>query len=241
MKKYISVLIGVVVTVLVVAAILFRAQIATLFAAPPPCGQDTLTLNETTYLIQTVNEPPPAAPKTLPAALMLAGSDPAPVIWLYDSHTLDLPSTGLPAVITWANCNTATYLLQDPQPQPPTPTDLTLIVNGVTLHASLQTAEISAIPSPNPSDLLLEVSLLETQIDAETITFTIKIVNYGKNTVSATAQTITLGGVSPQISQPILPQEIDPGASANLTVTFARPTTLPAELKVFDAVYEVGE
>lgn len=240
MRKTTYALVGLVIAALIAAVLLFWAPFAALFATPPPCGQDTLTLGEVTYPLQTVAAPPQSAPSTLPAALILGKNETAPTVWLFDTRPLSL-QPGSSIIITQDNCSTVTYQLQDQQTQAALNADLTLIVDGQTLYASLQEAEISAIPTPNPSDVLLETSLLETQTNAETVTIRLEIANYGQKPVSLTAQNLTLAGAAPQSSQPPLPQSLAPGVRISLVLTFARPTALPAELRIFDAIYDVSE
>lgn len=241
MRKRTCMLIGLAIIALIVAAILFYPQIASLFTPPPPCERDTLTLGEVTYPIQAITKTPVALPDTLPAALMLSAQDDAPVIWLYDSRPLDLLQPGMTFVITRSSCDTATYRLQDPQSLSEAEAALILIVDGVRLPASLQEAEIMTFPTPDPSDMLLEVSLLKTQVNEDTITISIAIANYGQRVIRVMGQDITLNGAAPQSSLPALPQEVAPGASINLTITFARPPALPTVLRIFDALYDVTE
>jgi hypothetical protein len=167
---------------------------------------------------------------------------------------------GEQATITWENCNTATFTLFAPVTGSPSAEVFSdqlavglivyipesLSVQGVLVQGGLTGETITSLPTPEPSEVNAEISLLETSTsdDQQTIQVVVSILNYGSKSITLTESDISLtpeGAVSLSISRsdPSLPLEIGSGVTKTLTFILPRPDTATATLKIYTVVYDL--
>ena len=100
----------------------------------------------------------------------------------------------------------------------------------------------SATPEPtlvNPSQLDMLFLKSSMSADGATVTLDIKLTNKGVNPITLTDDDLSVtpeGGTTapPAAVTPALPQEIAPGASVTISVTFPNPNTPSVVLKILD-------
>jgi hypothetical protein len=171
-------------------------------------------------------------------------------------------TVGSTAKATWQNCNSATYSLLAPQQGSLTASTLPdQSVDGITVffqtdisgagfvfNGELTEQQISTIPTPAAgiSDIQAEISLLETTTSADgtSIRVGVSILNYGTApfTVSAGDISLTQQDGTPLVmasSDPPLPKEIGAGATETIYLTFPRPSSPTATLKILTIEYDI--
>jgi hypothetical protein len=162
------------------------------------------------------------------------------------------------ATVTWANCNTATYSLSAPLQGLPdnaslldqSTSQITIFIPGETassgtvIRGELLEETITAFNTPDASALQAEISLLEmaTSPDGSTLTVGISIYNYGQTAITLSASDVSLTPeaalpLAPVRVEPPLPIEIGPGTTKTIYLTFLRPSTTTATLKIFTVEY----
>ena len=169
---------------------------------------------------------------------------------------------GSVAKVTLANCNSTTYNLFAPEQSPASvSTLLDGSTSGITVillsdpstasifvRGELTEEQLSTINTPvlGGSEIQAEISLLETtpSSDGATIRIGISIQNYGATAFALSVNDVSL--IQPDAtpltmvnSEPVLPKEIGPGATETIYVTFPRPTSPTATLKIFGIEYEL--
>lgn len=248
---------GILLAVLAVAVVLiylFKNEIGNLLGfVPPPCGQSQLEINGQIYPIETIRPKQDGSikvPNKPGAAYWVDGTTSNYVFYINDA----VSTSGGAAKITWANCNATAYILYQPEPGLPdnvalldqSTSEITIIVqNKMVIKGGLIGEELNVIPTPDPAEMLAEISLLETTTAADktTISVQVSIVNYGQSAITLTLNDVALLAENAPTafpgSEPALPKEIAPGVTENFTFTFARPNTPTATLKIFSAEYEL--
>ena len=156
------------------------------------------------------------------------------------------------AKITWANCNSSSYSLTQPiqgnlldAVQDQSTSQLTFVLpkddifNGTLVVGNLQGEVITSFNTPDASMAQFDVSLLGVVVDDDksTITIEISLNNYGQIPVALTEVDFGLipdGGTSSPLltSDPNMPLTIKPGEIQPLKVSFYKPSTLSATLKI---------
>ena len=199
-------------------------------------------------------------------AYWVAGTDPHFVFILSPTPenlaVLPTVTAGGTAKVTWSNCNSTTYTLSASQPGSIGDAALSdQSVEGISvffqtdpagaafvLNGELTEEQISTFSTPEAgaSDIQAEISLLETTAspDGATIRVGVSIQNYGAAafTVSTNEVSLTQGDGTPLAlasSEPPLPKEIAPGSKETIFLTFPRPSTPTATLKIFTVEYDI--
>ncbi len=230
------------------------------FRPKEPCAPPTLTVGSRVFEIETIQ-------KAGDGSIQIPQNGENIAYWVEGTNTTlvfglsptsanlalkDSIQGGETAKVTWGNCNSSLYTLRAPEQGQPDPlsnqstSGITIFLpNNAVVKGDLSQEELLTIPSPNPDDMLAEISLLETKTSADkmTITVSVSIVNQGKSAIKVTSNDVTLlvadSEVTPTSSTPTLPVEIAAGATQNLVFTFARPNSPAATLKIFNAEYEL--
>lgn len=229
----------------------------------PPCGESVLEIGNTTYQIQEIKT-------KADGSLKIPSNSPGIAYWIDQTKTNHVFALSAEAenfilqndppeqaILTWENCNSSTYTLSAPQAGvPDMNTLLDQSFSGVTIFVQDDNSgffirgefigeEIQAFDTPDPSEMLAEISLLETvpSADKTTIKVSVSILNYGKSNIALTSSDVSLligdSTTTPLNSEPALPKEISPGTTERLSFTFAYPNVPGATLKVFSAEYEL--
>lgn len=243
-------------------------QLWSLLTYQPPCGPSVLSLAERNFEIKTVKAGFSALPKipqnTPNTAYWVDGTNTPYVVFLSpvaDNLSLgDILRGGEQARIVWASCDSASFILGAPRQEIlNVPGLLNQSVSGLAviiqsdpaavawvIRGELVSGEIQDISTPEPEDVLAEVSLLETALsqDGSQLKVSVSIVNFGQRTIMVSSENVTLlasGTVAlPLTSEPALPREIAPGATETFTLIFVRPTASEATLRVFDVEFVLG-
>ena len=236
--------------------------IPTMFIPTPDCGTPTLVIGSTSYQIQTITPavdgslPVPA--DTAGIAYWVEGTNTNYVFLL--SPTADnlallssLPA-GTIAKATWKNCNSTSYSLLAPESGSITGStlpdqslnELTIFIqsdlsgNGLLVKGELTEEQISTFNTPSASEIQAEIGILEatTSSDGTTIRIGVSIYNWGRSAFTLSSSNISLtqqdGTTLTMISsEPPLPKEIKPTSTENFFLTFARPSSQAAILKIF--------
>lgn len=265
---------------LLVAYIAFEPQIMAYFNTPTPtltptptpaCVGSTLQIGNMTLNFNSIS-------RATDGSINVPAGIPGMAYWIEDLENnnvfalsptpdnltlLSALQDGEEAILTWKNCNSATYILSAPLKGVPG-TDIFsdqsaiglivyipdstmgpgLMVQGGMLEEIFRPFETS-VPD---SFVDVEVSLLKTYTskDGTTIQVTFSILNSG-----AAPGTISEGDISltPEDatslalihSDPSLPQELKPQESQIFTVDFPRPTSPTAILKIFNIEFDLGD
>jgi hypothetical protein len=169
---------------------------------------------------------------------------------------------GSAAAVTWSNCNSVTYTLSAPQPGMFASTDspgglgsdISIFLQpgaageGLAVRGELIEEQIVSISTPIPGsvEVQAEISLLEivTSPDGATIQVEVSIFNYGGSAFSLSANDISLAAqdgatLNLILSAPALPWEVPPGGTETVFLTFPRPGSPIATLRIFTAEYEI--
>jgi len=234
------------------------------FGRKPPCGQSVLQIGEVIYQIKETKT-------KSDGSLKISSDTPDIAYWVNQTDTnlvfalspipenLALQNTNPDeAIVTWANCNSSTYILSVPQaglPDMKTLLDqsfsgITIFVqndnDGFVIHGEFIGEEIQAFDTPDPSSIQAEISLLETttSADGKTIRVEVSILNNGQLPITLSTSDLSLTPenatvIALESSEPILPKEIKTGATETIYLTFLRPSTPTATLKIFSVEYEL--
>lgn len=232
------------------------------------CNPPTLTLGTKQFVIKTIQLKSDDSLKVSASregtAFWVEGTDTNQVFALSPTaNNLALESTlkaGDQAVVTWANCNSTTYILSTPQKGAPglsalldqSVSEITVFIQadsattGFVVKGELAAETISTFNTPDPSEIQAEISLLETtaSADGKTIRVGVSIINTGQVPITLTANDVSLASektapIAPASTEPALPLEIKPGASETIYFVFPRPSSETATFKVFSAEYEL--
>ena len=232
------------------------------------CNPPTLVLGTTEYTIKTVQ---PGSD----GSLQIPEGQPGTAYWLEGTNTnqifglsqteeyqslRDALKSGTTATVTWANCNSISYVLGDTLPETQDLASLmdqsifgiTVLVQpgasaaGFAVRGEMQEATIKTFDTPEPSSIQAEVSLLgiTASEDGRTIKIAVSVLNTGQVPATLSANDVSLAaenGVSspPETSEPALPEEIRPGETQEFSFTFARPASRTATLKLLGIEYGI--
>ena len=242
--------------------------IPTIFAPTPDCGSSTLLLGTSTFQIQNLT-PSADGSFNVPSdtsgiAYWVEGTNTKSVFIVSptpeNATIMSTISVGSGAKLTWTNCNSSTYNLNAPQASSldiPVLSDQS--VEGITIffqtaetgagfvfHGDLTEQQINTINTPDISEVQAEISLLETSSsqDGTSLRIGVSIQNNGALPITVSASDIALvqADSAPLVmagSEPALPIEIVPGATETIYITFPRPATPTATLKVFTVEYDI--
>jgi hypothetical protein len=241
----------------------------TLFVPTPDCGLPTLLLGTSSFQIQNLTPAQDGSwivpAHTSSIAYWVQGTDTNPVFVISPTPqnltVMSTTSVGTTAKVTWKNCNSSTYNLSAPQAGsldiPALLSDQSM--EGVTVFfetdpsgagfvytGELTEQQISTINTPAPSDVQAEISLLETTIsqDGASIQISISINNYGTSpiTLSTNDVSVVQADSTPLTmisSKPALPKQIEAGKTETINLTFPKPNSPTATLKVFTVEYDI--
>lgn len=164
-------------------------------------------------------------------------------------------------IITWADCMSDTFRVESVAtglPDPAALTDqgtggVTAFVQGASTGDGLvirarrplpPTPEAAAAPE-EPAGVQADMAFGETSVseDGKTISISVTITNTGAVPITIGMGDLSLtpegaADVPPTAVEPALPQEIAPGAGVTLQITFPRPGTKVAVLRILDTTLE---
>jgi hypothetical protein len=169
---------------------------------------------------------------------------------------------GSTAKATWKNCNSTTYTLSAPQPGSFNGSALPdQSLDGITIFFPTDSSGAGSVftgelieeqistfntPAVGASDVQAEISLLETTTSADgtTIKVSVSLQNYGTAAFTLSTSDVSLtqadGAVLNMVSsEPPLPKEIAAGATETIFLTFPRPASPTATLKIFTVEYDI--
>ena len=242
--------------------------IPTIIVPTVDCGSPTLLLGTSTFQIQNLTAAADGS-FSVPAdtsgiAYWLEGTDLQYIFMLSPTpENLSIVSTlaaGTTATATWSNCNSMRFTLSAPQPGTfgttylPEQSSASIAIfvqngssgDGLVVNGELTEERISTINTPALSDMLAEISLLETASspDGASIRVGVSIQNYGALSITLSASDVSLlqddsTAVMMASSEPALPREIAPGATETIYFNFQRPVSPTAILKIFGVEYDI--
>jgi hypothetical protein len=246
----------------------FTPSIPTILVPTQDCSPPTLTLGATTFEIENVTRAADGSlnlpPGTSGRAYWVEGTNTNYVFVLPPlPENLAVMSTltdGTATAVTWSNCDSTTYSLSAPQQSSlnvSTASDqsmqgITVFIEtdpsgtGFAFTGALTGQEITTFNTPSPNEVQAEIGLLEmvTSTDRKTVTVVVSIQNYGASAITVTANVIALtqpngAALVLESSRPRLPEGIRPGDTKSFDLTFPRPTSPTATLKIFTVEYDI--
>ena len=117
---------------------------------------------------------------------------------------------------------------------------------GFAFTGELSGQEITTFNTPSADEVQAEIGLLETTAspDGKTVTVVGSIQNYGVSAITLTAGDVALtqldgAAVALESSHPRLPEKINVGDIKTFELTFPRPTSLTATLRIFTVEYDI--
>jgi len=234
----------------------------------PACVEPVLTLGAAKFRIRSIARAADASvsvPRDTPdVAYWVEGTNINYVFALSPSaDSLALKDTlkvGEEAVITWADCMADAYQVEAIESGPldlAALTDqatggLTVFVQAGSADTGLVVHAIRPVPEAVETPALTEEGAIQADIafsetttsaDGKTISMGLTITNVGATAFAIAPGDISLtpeGGepLAPLSVEPALPQGVQPGASVALQITFPRPGTNVAVLKILDTTVE---
>jgi hypothetical protein len=208
-----------------------------------------------------------AVPQDTPhVAYQVEGTQPNVVLVLSPAASnaalKDAIKGGDQATLVQANCNSSTFSVSAPQPAPSNvatlltqPTaGLVIVVQAspsaagyfVTGELSEEIIKAFDTPQPGPSNRLAEVSLLETSTSADqsTLRVSVSILNSGPTPFTLAASDVSLTSenaspITPASAEPSLPHDCQPGKAETIYLTFPRPSSSTAVIKVLDVEFDL--
>jgi hypothetical protein len=170
-------------------------------------------------------------------------------------------TSGDPMVVQWADCGREVFVLTKIQPGN-TDTQsllaqarpgLAVIVQSVgskpeyVINGQRPELVNPSTPEPTaPNAIMVDITFEGTGLSADqkTLQTSLTITNRGANPITMTTNDLSLTAdgeapLSPLSVQPALPQEIQPGGSLSLTITFPNPGGNTAVLKVLDTTVDL--
>jgi len=243
--------------------------IPTMFIPTPDCGSPTLVLGTVIFEIQNITPAPDGSlsvpPDTSGIAYWVDATDTNYVFVLSPTpDNLSLISSlkaGDTAKATWSNCNSTTYNLFTPEQSLASVSTLfdqstigiTIFIQSdpstanLVVRGELTEEQFSTINTPAAgTEVQAEISLLETTTspDGTTIRVGISIQNYGASAFTLSGSDVSLTSQDGTAlimvnSEPVLPKEIGPGATETIDLTFQRPASPTATIKILGVEYEL--
>ena len=241
-----------------------RAQLVRLLTpAPPtpPCVNANLSIGSTSFRIETL-KPKPDGSLSVPldpasTAYWVESSATGYVFALSPAAENMVLLAGIkegdPITITWGDCSVEIFTVQAKEIGQPELVDL-LSASGATIFTAdsatgsaivLRSGVLPVAPGESSSTeevgIQAEISFLDTTtaVDGSTITMSIEITNTGAEPIDLTAADISLTPegatpLAPLSVEPALPQQIQPGASLSLQITFPKPGGSTAVFRILD-------
>lgn len=241
-----------------------RATLAPVIPTPQ-CIEPTLTLGATTFHVKSIPSDlgsyPSIPQDTADAAYWLEGTTINYVFALSPtSNNLILNTTlkaGDLAVINWADCSKDDYVVKSIDTL--SPSDLNILdqtTGGITVYVRTDSSSlvirgehpiIQSAETPLPTDvnaIQLDIQFSDlTPPDNSSVKIGLNITNKGTQTVTLTNNDISLTAengseVFPLAVEPALPQDIQPNGTITLAVTFPKPGTNSAVLRILDTTVD---
>jgi hypothetical protein len=240
----------------------------TMVVSTPDCSPPTLVLGTETFQIQIIT-PAADGSLTVPLdtsgiAYWVEGTSTnyAFVLSPTEENTalMSTLTAGSTATATWSNCDSTTYNLSAPQESllsaaaAPDPSSEGIVVffetdpsgAGFAFTGELTGQEITTFNTPSADEVQAEIGLLETtaSADGRTVTVVVSIQNYGASAITLTADDVALtqpdgAALALESSRPRLPETIRVGDTKTLELTFPRPSTPIATLRIFTVEYDI--
>jgi hypothetical protein len=240
----------------------------TMVVSTPDCSPPTLVLGTETFQIQMIT-PATDGSLTVPLdtsgiAYWVEGTTTNYAFVLSPTEeNIALMSTltvGSTATATWSNCDSTTYILSAPKQSllsmvrspDPSGQGLTLFFEtdpsgaGFMFTGELTDQEITTFNTPSAIEVQAEIGLLETiaAADGRTVTLVVSIQNYGASAITLTVGDVALtqpdgAALALESSRPRLPETIKVGDTKTLELTFPRPSSPIATLRIFTVEYDI--
>ena len=119
---------------------------------------------------------------------------------------------------------------------------------GFAFTGELTGQEITTFNTPSADEVQAEIGLLETTVsaDGKTVTVVVSIQNYGVSAITLTAGDVALtqpdgAALTLESSKPRLPEKINVGDTKTLELTFPRPSSPIATLRIFTVEYDIED
>jgi hypothetical protein len=237
--------------------------------ATPQCVLPTLTLDETVYPLDALAITSPGvlpSPSGAAGTAWWVSDTFSPFVFLLKPG-LDSPDLsnslkpGDPMVVQWADCGREVFVLTNIQPGSPDaqvllaqagPGMAVIIQPDGTLPGYVingQRPELINPPTPEPTApnaIMVDITFEGTGLsdDQKTLQTSLTITNRDANPLIMASNDLSLTAegqepLSPLSVEPTLPQEIQPGGSLSLTITFPNPGGNTAVLKVLDTTVDL--
>ena len=240
----------------------------TIVVSTPDCSPPTLVLGTETFQIQIIT-PATDGSLTVPLdtsgiAYWVEGTSTNYAFVLSPTEEnkalLSTLTAGSTATATWSNCDSTTYNLSAPQESSlsaavaPDPSSQGIVVffetdpsgTGFAFAGELTWQEITTFNTPSADEVQAEIGLLETtaSADGRTVIVVVSIQNYGASAITLTAGDVALtqpdgAGLALESSQPRLPEKINVGNTKTIELTFPRPASPTAILRIFTIEYDL--
>ncbi len=234
-------------------------------APTPQCIETTLTLGTNTFHVKTVPNTPNAFPvlpqSTADSAYWIEGTTVNYVFGLSpvgNNLTLNTAlKAGDPMVIHWGDCSTDAYVVSSIDTGQPNDLKVfdqsqggitvyvktgasNIVIHGV--HPAIQSNE-TAQPEPTSQFQIDVVFADQPAPDPQTVKIGLTITNHGAQPLTLNNSDLSLTvenspSVAPTAVEPALPQQIDPGQSIQVSVTFPKPPAPSAVLRIFDTTVD---
>jgi hypothetical protein len=235
----------------------------------PQCVRPTLTLGKSTYPLDVISLTPQGTLPTQTGAAGTAwwvADTFSPFVFLFKpaigSPDLSTSLTpGDPLVVQWADCGREVFVLTKIQSGNPDAQALlaqagpgmAVIVQpdgttpGYVINGQRPELVNPATPEPTVANaIMVDITFEGTGLSADqkTLQTSLTITNRGSQPITMTMDDLSLTAdgeapLSPLSVQPALPQEIQPGGSLSLTITFPNPGGNTAVLKVLDTTVDL--
>ena len=250
------------VALLALIGVSLHSQIASLFqprVPPPPCGVSSIQIGDARLPIQNLTPNTNSdlgVPSGKPGvAFWIQGTTGHYVFGLSPTgDNLSLApqlKNGDPIKIAWGDCSSDDYVVASIGNAVPaaaalmtqSQSGITIFIppsggsDGWAIEGQRPEAMVTPVPeTPNPNAVSAEVSFLgqSTSADGKTLTLKLSVKNTGTNVIHLSQGDISLGAVAPTSVDPALPMDIQPGATATFSFTFAKPGGNTAVFKLLD-------
>ena len=236
--------------------------------ATPLCARPMLSLGPAGFSIEAAARPADGslpAPASEPGTAWWVADTFAPFVFLL-TPTAEMPDLGAflqpgdPMVVVWADCGREEFVLSAAESGTPiaaallaqSGSGIAVIVRpggGAPAYLLLGERPGLTLVTPEPTDpnaIQAEITFGDTIIseDGKTLTTGLTITNLGGKPITIAPPDLSLAAegqspLSPLSVEPALPQDIQPGASLALTITFPNPGGGTALFKVLDFAAEL--
>jgi hypothetical protein len=234
-------------------------------APTPQCVEPTLTLGTLNYRIESITREPntfPEIPKRKNDIAYWVDDTTTNYVFALSPTRDNLAlntvlKAGEPVIINWADCSKDEYVIKSIDTAQPNDLHIfdqstgglivyvqtessTLLIRGE--RPVVQSAETAVPTSENATQLDIQFSDL-TPPDDQSVRIGLNLTNQGTQVVTLTDKDISLTTengpeVFPLVVEPALPQDIQPSGSLSIAVTFPKPQTSSAVLRILDTTLD---